>query len=168
MHLVVRLSTGTDTASCRDTKTLFTKTVLTKTVLTKTVLTKTEALQSKAYGSVCANVSVFALHDSKRPSGRSLSLASFVLWQSLLSALSSISRSGLNIRLFVAEVKEQMFMNRSGLDPLAIMHQKQSLARLGFAKFSGLVHAAVEKVAEDGTEPVHIYQEGIVSLDGFK
>ena len=40
--------------------------------------------------------------------------------------------------------------------------------RLGFAKFSGLVHAAVEKVAEDGPEAVHIYQEGIVSLDGFK
>jgi hypothetical protein len=78
MHLVVQLFTGTGTASCRDTKTLFTK-----TVLTKTVLTKTEALQSKAYGFVCANVSVFALHDSKRPTGRALSLASFVLWQIL-------------------------------------------------------------------------------------
>ena len=65
----------------------------------------------------------FALHDSKRPTGRSLSLASFVLWQVLLSALSSISRSGLNIRLFGTEVKEQMVMNRAGLDSLAIMGQ---------------------------------------------
>ena len=46
----------------------------------------------------------FALYDSKRPTGRSLSLASFVLWQVLLSAFSSISRSGLNMRLFGAEV----------------------------------------------------------------
>jgi hypothetical protein len=66
----------------------------------------------------------FALYDSKRPTGRSLSLASFVLWQVSLSALSSISRSGLNIRLFSAEVKEQMCMNRSGLESLAITQQK--------------------------------------------
>ena len=66
----------------------------------------------------------FALCDSKRPMGRSLSLASIVLWQVLLSALSSISRSGLNIPLFGTEVKEQMSMNRSGLEALVIMHQK--------------------------------------------
>ncbi len=66
----------------------------------------------------------FALYDSKRPTGRSLSLASIVLWQVLLSALSSISRSGLNIPLFGTEVKEQMSMNRSGLEALVIMHQK--------------------------------------------
>lgn len=66
----------------------------------------------------------FALYDSKRPTGRSLSLASFVLWQVSLSALSSISRSGLNIRLFGAEVKEQMCMNRSGLEALVITQQK--------------------------------------------
>jgi len=39
---------------------------------------------------------------------------------------------------------------------------------LGFAKFSGLVHAAVEKITQDGTEAVHIYQKGVVSLDGFE
>lgn len=66
----------------------------------------------------------FALYDSKRPTGRSLSLASFVLWQVSLSALGSISRSGLNIRLFGAEVKEQMCMNRSGLEALVITQQK--------------------------------------------
>ena len=49
---------------------------------------------------------------------------------------------------------------------LAIMHQNSLL--LGFAKFAGLVHAAVEKVAEDGPEPVHIHQKSIVSLDGFE
>ncbi len=94
MHLVVQLSTGTDTVPFRDTKTVLRKTVLTKTVLRKTVLRKTVLIKNKRPCNarptvvVCANVSVFALHDSKRPTRRSLSLASFVLWQSLLSALS--------------------------------------------------------------------------------
>ncbi len=85
MRWVVQLSTGTDTASCRGTKTLIYKNL----VVQKTVGLAMQGLRvclRKRFG--------FALYDSKRPKGRSLSWASFVLGQVLLSALSSVSRCG--------------------------------------------------------------------------